>query len=172
MLLHLENQHYNRQVHGSLTHIQLCINQRTLNVLNVTISYPQLHVNYCGNGKSLNIVPKHDTLFYIIFIILFMLTMSMKVKRSSSCLVRQCISQDLWTKHRLVCTHFDVFSMLFPNIRLTFPNSEKILTFLKIFFKKMLIAHDCHIGKELTPSTLSTICAQHPAHVIRLHYLQ
>ncbi len=29
-----------------------------------------------------------------------------------------------WTKHRLVCTHFDAFSMLIPNMHTIFINFE------------------------------------------------
>ena len=38
-----------------------------------------------------------------------------------------------YTKHRLVCTHFDAFSMLMPDMEIIFNNSE---IFKKKFKKK------------------------------------
>ncbi len=46
------------------------------------------------------------------------------------CLVYQNITGYLknhWTKHRLVCTYFDAFSMLIPNMSTTCDNSEHFL---------------------------------------------
>ncbi len=36
-----------------------------------------------------------------------------------------------WTKHRLVCTHFDAFCMLNPNMDMTFNNFEIFQNFMK-----------------------------------------
>ncbi len=37
-----------------------------------------------------------------------------------------------WTKHMLVCTHFDAFCMLIPNMDIKFKNSEIFKNFVKI----------------------------------------
>ena len=51
------------------------------------------------------------------------------------CLVFENITGYLknhWNKHRLVCTHFDAFSMLISNMGAIFKNSDNIKVFYKI----------------------------------------
>ncbi len=62
------------------------------------------------------------------------------------CLIYENITGYLknhWTKHRLVCTHSDAFSMLMPNMGTTLSNSEIFENFSgkKI---KVLIVFDSH----------------------------
>ena len=68
--------------------------------------------------------------------VLFVLASMAKTPRRN--LVHENITGYLknhWTKHRLVCTHFNAFSMLIPNMGIFFNNSE----FCEIVLKKKSI---------------------------------